>query len=134
MSAERERRAWALFQAWSSSDADAPEQHMTPDAVLWDSIGGEKKGWPAIREYFAHGIARYPDLELLPTGEFWHRADGLALTWEMSATNQNPDFGPDTVGRKWRAPGMSYLTFSDDGLVVAEYDFHDGGARQRSLQ
>ncbi len=129
---DRVARAEQLFAAWSSGEPDAPAQHLTPDAVLFDVIGGEYRGWPAIREYFAHGLTRYPDLELVPTGEFWHRDDGLALTWVMSATNHNPDFGAETVGRKWRAEGMSYLVFDGD-LVCGEYDYHDGGSRQRSL-
>ena len=82
----REATVTALFRAWSSGDLDAPRQFLTDDPVLEDSVGGRYEGWPAIRDYFGHGLQRYPDLVLEPTGEFWHRPDGLALTWTMSAT------------------------------------------------
>src|SRR5687768_7978718 len=76
----------ALFTAWSSGDPDAPRQYLTEDAVLDDVIGGVHRGWPAIRAYFARGLASWPDLRLQPTGEWWSRDDGLAFTWVMSAT------------------------------------------------
>lgn len=123
--------AWRLFEAWSSGNIDAPRQFLDEDAVLYDSVGGEKVGWANIREYFAHGLERYPDLALVPTGDFWARPDGLAMLWRMSATNHNPDAGE--VGRVWIVDGLSYLIF--DGLtVIREADYHDAGARARSLQ
>lgn len=122
----------ALFAAWSSGDLDAPRQYLTDEPLLWDSVGGPKQGWDAIREYFGHGLERYPDLVLEPTGEYWAREDGLALTWTMSATVIGDSMGAENVGRRWSAPGLSYLIF--DGMkVAAEHDFHDHGARQRSL-
>jgi hypothetical protein len=125
--------ATALFAAWSSGDVDAPRPYLTDDPVLWDSVGGRKDGWAAIREYFGHGLARYPDLELRPSGEFWARPDGLALQWEMSATVIDDSMGEGHLGRKWVVPGLSFLVF--DGLLVAqEFDYHDKGARQRSLE
>jgi hypothetical protein len=124
--------ATALFAAWSSGDVDAPRQYLTEEPVLWDSVGGLKEGWPAIREYFGHGLERYPDLELVPTGEFWARPDGLALQWQMSASVIDDSMGAEHVGKRWVVPGLSFLVF--DGLTVAaEYDYHDKGARQRSL-
>jgi ketosteroid isomerase-like protein len=129
---EREARAYALFAAWSSGDLDAPRAHLTDDAVLWDAVGGEHAGWPAIRAYFARGIARYPDLRLAPTGEFWHRDDGIALTWTMSATVRGDEYGPAARGRVWRVDGMSYLVFRGD-RVAREADYHDAGARRRSV-
>jgi hypothetical protein len=129
---ERIEVAKALFAAWSSGDVDAPREYLTDGAILWDSVGGQKDGWPAIREYFQHGLDRYPDLVLEPTGEYWARPDGLALQWIMSATVVNDTMGEGNNGRKWSAPGLSYIVF--DGLTVAaEYDYHDAGARQRSL-
>jgi len=123
----------ALFAAWSSGDADAPRQYLTENPILWDSVGGLKEGWPAIREYFAHGLERYPDLVLVPTGEFWARPDGLALQWQMSATVIDDSMGAGHLGKKWIVPGLSFVVF--DGLkVAAEYDYHDKGARQRSLE
>ena len=123
----------ALIAAWSSGDGDAPRQYLTEEPILWASVGGLKEGWDAIREYFGHGLERYPDLVLAPTGEFWARPDGLALQWEMSATVIDDSMGEGHLGKKWSVPGLSYVVF--EGLLVsAEYDYHDKGARQRSLQ
>ncbi|MBI1350316.1 MAG: hypothetical protein GC156_04280 [Actinomycetales bacterium] len=125
--------ATRLFAAWSSGDLDAPRAYLTEDPVLWDSVGGLKEGWEAIREYFGHGLERYPDLALVPTGEFWARPDGLALQWEMSASVVDDSMGAEHVGKTWKVPGLSFLVF--DGMrVSAEYDYHDKGARQRSLE
>ena len=124
--------ATALFAAWSSGDADAPQGYLTESAVLWDAIGGEFQGWEAIRTYFAAGLASWPDLQLVPTGEYWFRDDGLALTWQMSATIRDDRFGASAVGRRWSVPGMSFLVI-EGGRVAREVDFHDKGARERSL-
>ena len=125
--------AQALFAAWSSGDVDDPRASLNDDSILWDSVGGLKQGWAAIREYFGHGLQRYPDLVLAPTGEYWARPDGLALQWEMSATVIDDSMGEGHLGRKWSVPGLSFLVF--DGLTVtAEYDYHDKGARRRSLE
>jgi hypothetical protein len=122
-----------LFAAWSSGDADAPAQFLAPNATLWDSIGGQKDGWPMIREYFAHGLQRYPDLELKPTGEFWARPDGIALQWVMSATVMDDSKGAEHKGKKWIVEGLSFLVF--DGLIVTlEADYHEGTSRDKSLQ
>jgi len=123
----------ALFATWSSGDADAPQRYLTGNAVLTDVIGGEYQGWPAIRAYFARGLASWPDLTLVPTGEFWSRPDGLALTWVMSATVRDDRFGANAIGRRWQAPGMSYVVI-DGARVAREVDFHDAGSRARSLQ
>lgn len=123
----------SLFRAWSSGDVDAPRRYLTDDPILWDSVGGLKEGWPAIREYFGHGLERYPDLALVPTGEFWARPDGLALQWEMSASVIDDSMGAGHVGKRWSVPGLSFIIF-DGMLVAAEYDYHDKGARQRSLE
>jgi len=125
--------ATALFAAWSSGDADAPRAHLAEDAVLFDIIGGEHSGWPAIRTYFQHGLDRYPDLVLAPTGDFWARPDGLAMLWVMTGTQTDDSLGADAVGKQWSAEGLSYLVF--DGLtVVREADYHDKGSRERSLR
>jgi hypothetical protein len=133
LSSDREKTVMALFQAWSSGDLDAPRQYLTESPVLEDSVGGRYEGWTAIRAYFGHGLERYPDLVLEPTGEFWHREDGLALTWTMSATQTEPTLGEEYVGKRWTVPGMSLVVF-DGELVSLEVDHHDGGARLRSLQ
>ena len=97
--------ALALFAAWSSGDADAPRAYLTDDAVLDDVIGGVHHGWADIRAYFQQGLDRYPDLTLVPTGEFWHRPDGVALTWVMSAAVTDDALGPGARGLRWAAPG-----------------------------
>ena len=131
--ARRIEVATALFSAWSGTDLDGPRRYFAEDGVLYDIIGGEHRGWPAIRAYFEHGRQRYPDLVLEPTGDFWSRPDGLALRWTMSATQARADLGPELVGRRWTVEGMSYLIF--DGLtVVREADYHDAGSRERSLR
>jgi hypothetical protein len=126
-------QVYALFGAWSSGDPDAPQRHLHADAVLDDVIGGVYHGWPAIRAYFQRGLERYPDLTLVPTGDFWRRADGVALTWVMSATVRDESFGAEAIGLRWQASGMSYLVFDGD-LVVREVDYHDGGSRARSIE
>lgn len=131
--ADHVARAYALFGAWSSGDPDAPQPHLRADAVLDDVIGGVYQGWPAIRAYFQRGLDRYPDLTLVPTGDFWRREDGVALTWVMSATVQDASFGAEAIGLRWQASGMSYLVFDGD-LVAREVDYHDGGSRARSIE
>jgi SnoaL-like domain len=130
---ERVEVVQALFAAWSSGDPDAPRPYLTDDAVLDDVIGGRYRGWPAIRAYFARGLASWPDLRLVPDGGWWQRDDGLAFTWVMSATVHDDRFGEGTAGRRWQAPGMSYVVFDGD-RVRLEVDYHDGGSRARSLQ
>ena len=126
--------AWKLFAGWSSTDLDAPKAYLADDAVLFDIIGGEYRGWPAIRTYFGHGRERYPDLVLEPTGDFWARPDGVALLWHMSATQTDTSLGEEFVGRKWIVEGLSYLVFDDELTVVREADYHDKGSRERSLR
>ena len=121
-----------LFAGWSSGDPDAPEPFFHPDAVLFDVASGRFEGWPTIRAFFAKALGKWHDLSLVPD-EFWTNDDGLALHYEMSATVTDPaSYGPDHVGRRWSVEVMSFLRFRDD-LVVYEADFHDRGARARSL-
>ena len=130
---ERIEVATALFGAWSGSDLDGPRRYFSGDGVLYDIIGGEYRGWPAIRAYFERGRQRYPELVLEPTGDFWSRPDGLAMLWTMSATQATGDLGSELAGRRWTVEGMSYLVF--DGLtVIREADYHDAGSRERSLR
>jgi hypothetical protein len=124
--------ARTLFAGWSSGNPDAPEPCMTPDAVLHDVASGTFKGWPAIRAFFASGLARWDDLQLVPD-EFWWNDDGLALHYVMSATVKDPaTFGPEHVGKKWSVEVMSFLRFEGD-RVCFESDFHDKGSRAKSL-
>jgi steroid delta-isomerase-like uncharacterized protein len=112
-----------LFAAWSSGDADAPARYLAEDCVLEDIVGGVHRGWPDIRAFFAQGLEKWPDLKLIPE-KFWVAEDGVALTWEMSATQRTLDFGAAAVGKVWRSPGMSYLVIGG-GRVVREVDYHD---------
>lgn len=122
----------AVFAAWSSGDADAPEALFHPDAVLNDTASGRFEGWPAIRTFFGAALAKWDDLALVPE-EWWVNDAGLAVRYVMSATVRGPEqYGPEAVGRKWRVDVMSELRFEGD-LVVYEADFHDKGARARSL-
>lgn len=124
-----------LFAAWSSGDADAPERFLHPDAVLYDIVGGEHDGWPAIRAFFASGIERFPDLQLVPD-QFWTSAEGVALNWVMSATVTDEmalRLGDGTAGRRWSSEGMTWLRIHE-GRVSREVDYHDRGAMAASLQ
>ena len=127
--------ATQLFLAWSSGDPDAPQPFLHPDAVLYDIVGGEHDGWPAIRAFFAKGLTMWTDLELVPQ-QFWTSDDGVALSWIMSATvpaAMAPKFGEDAVGRKWRSEGMTWLRVVD-GRVAREVDYHNETAIARSLR
>lgn len=129
----RIRIAQDLFSAWSSGDPDAPGRILTPDAVLFDVAGGRFEGWPAIRAFFAAGLAKWDDLLLAPD-EFWSNEQGLALHYVMSATVRDPDqYGPAWVGRRWEVEVMSLLRFDGD-LVNYEADFHDRDARRRFIE
>lgn len=124
-----------LFAAWSSGDPDAPEPFLHPDAVLYDIVGGEHRGWPAIRGFFESGISVWPDLVLEPE-QFWTSDDGVALNWVMSASvtpATAPRLGAGNVGRKWRSEGMTWLRIVDE-RVTREVDYHDSGASVRSLR
>jgi len=122
----------SVFAAWSSGDADAPEKYFHPEATLHDVASGTFVGWPAIRAFFARGLAKWDDLTLVPDG-WWARPDGLAVHYLMQATVTDPAmYGAEMVGRRWKVEVMSYLRFEDD-LVVYEADFHDKGSRARSL-
>ena len=123
-----------LFAAWSSGDADAPEPFLHADAVLYDIVGGEHRGWPAIREFFAHGLRTWPDLVLAPE-QYWTSDDGVALSWVMTATVTEAAagrVGAADVGKRWRSEGMTWLRVVD-GKVAREVDYHDSGAVARSL-
>jgi len=121
-----------IFAAWSSGDADAPEQYFHPDAVLDDIEGGAHHGWPAIRAFFAAGLVGAPDLELIPE-KFWTNETGVALTWTMSATVTHDRFGPQARGKKWSSPGMSFLEFDGD-KVRLEVDYHTRSQVTKSLK
>jgi hypothetical protein len=124
--------AMRLFEAWSSGDADAPEPYFAPDGVLDDVASGRFEGWPAIRAFFARGLTRTASLTLVPD-EFWCNDAGLALRYVMSGDVVLPEsYGPEYVGRRWSVPCMSQLRFDGD-LVSYQADFHDKGARARSL-
>lgn len=132
VTAERIGIATALFATWSSGDPDAAEAYFTPDGVLDDVASGRFEGWPAIRTFFASGLTRTHNLVLAPS-EFWANESGLALHYVMSGDVVRPEsFGPEYVGRRWSVGCMSYLRFDGD-RVCYEADFHDKGARAKSL-
>ena len=94
---------------------------------------GRFEGWAAIRAFFAKGLAKWDDLELLPD-EFWANDDGLAVHYRMSATVKDPTiYGAEHVGKKWVVEVMSSLRFEGD-KVCYEADFHspNGGETARS--
>ena len=129
---DRIETAKSLFAGWSSGNPDAPQPFMTPDAVLFDVASGRFEGWPAIRAFFAGGLQRWDDLALVPD-EFWTNDDGLALHYVMSATVTDPaTYGRELVGRQWSVEVMSFLRFDGDRICY-EADFHDKGARAKSL-
>jgi hypothetical protein len=124
--------ARALFAGWSSGDPDAPQPYWAPDGVLDDVASGVFEGWPAIRAFFASGLERTSNLTLVPQ-EYWANESGVALTYVMSGDVVRPEsFGPEYVGRRWSVRCMSYLRFAGD-VVCYEADFHDKGARAKSL-
>jgi steroid delta-isomerase-like uncharacterized protein len=123
-----------LFAAWSSGDPDAPQPFLHDDAVLYDIVGGEHQGWPAIRAFFARGVQTWPDLVLAPE-QYWTSDDGVALSWVMTATVTDATagrLGEANVGKQWRSEGMTWLRIVD-GKVAREVDYHDSGAVMRSL-
>ena len=124
--------AGQLFAAWSSGDPDAPEPFLTADTVLYDIVGGEHGGWPAIRAFFAAGVKAWPDLVLAPD-EFWTNERGVALRWVMTASVSDERFGAEHVGKQWRSEGMSWLVYDENDRVTREVDYHDRNAIPRSL-
>ncbi len=120
-----------LFAAWSSGDPDAPARFLHDDAVLYDIVGGQHDGWPAIRAFFAAGLDKWSELVLAPE-DFWTNDKGVALTWVMTAVVPDERLGAANKGRRWRSEGMSFLVFDGD-KVSREVDYHDSGAVARSL-
>jgi hypothetical protein len=88
-------------------------------------------GWPAIRAFFAKGLEKWDDLVLAPE-QYWTNDDGVALSWLMTATVTDDRFGADQIGKTWSSEGMSFLVFEGD-KVKREVDYHDSGARAKSL-
>ena len=124
--------ARSVFAGWSSGNPDTPEPYFTPDATLFDTASGQFDGWPAIRAFFARGLSRCDNLTLLPD-DFWVNEHGLAVHYVMSAgVIDSATFGADYVGRRWSVGAMSFLRFDGD-RVCYEADFHDKGARLKSL-
>src|SRR5829696_5364618 len=82
--------ATRLFQAWSSGDPDAPEQHFTPGGVLDDVASGKFIGWPEIRAFFARGLTRTANLTLV-LDQFWANDEGLAVHYVMSGDVIRPE-------------------------------------------
>ena len=100
--------------------------------MLEDVASGRFEGWENIRAFFARGLSRTGNLTLVPD-QFWANDDGIAVHYVMSADVILPEtFGPEYVGKRWSVTCMTYLRFEGD-RVVYEKDFHDKGARAKSL-
>lgn len=106
--------AQSLFAGWSSGRPDGPLPFFSSDAVLQDPAGGTFSGHAAIRGFVEMGLAGAADMRFDPE-DFWVNADGVALTWTLTATPGGKPFSLD---------GMSFLTMKD-GLVTHEKDFYD---------
>jgi len=101
-------------------------------STTWAATPSTGRTRPAIRAFFAKGLAKWDDLRLAPD-EFWVNPDGLAVHYVMSATVKDPTiYGAAHVGRVWRVEVMSLLRF-DGERICYEADFHDKGARAASL-
>ena len=122
----------ALFESWSSGDPERVGQHFHPDAVLWDSVNGEFRGWPAIRQLYVASLERWSGLTTRAT-RFWP-ADGttVAFTWQMSGRVADDRFGAEFTGRAARFEGMAHITFAA-GLVMEEIEYFDRCAGALSL-
>ena len=59
-------------------------------------------------------------------------AKGKLKTGPRTALPAPATFGPEHVGRTWQVEVVSLLTFDGD-RVILERDYHDRGARARSL-
>lgn len=106
--------AQGLFAGWSNGRPDGPLPYFSPDAVLQDPAGGTFTGHAAIRGFVETGLAIAADMRFEPE-DFWVNADGVAVTWTLTATPGGKPFSLD---------GMSFLTMRD-GLVTHEKDFYD---------
>jgi steroid delta-isomerase-like uncharacterized protein len=120
-----------VFANWSSGDPESNEPLFHPDAVLRDIVAGTHDGWPAMRKFFAAGSDHWPDLAF-DVHEYWTNDTGVACSWTMSATVNDERFGVEHVGKKWSAPGMSFLTI-EDGRVRCEADHWNSGSIAASL-
>ncbi len=132
-SIRRIKLAEGLFAAWSSGDADAPEQYFNPEGSLYDVVAGKKlEGWPAIRAFFAAEADPERKLTLIPE-RFWVSDEGVALTWIMSFKVLDDTFGAENKGKRTRIMGMSSIDFDDNDLVIREVDYWSMGDIPRSL-
>jgi steroid delta-isomerase-like uncharacterized protein len=121
-----------VFANWSSGDPESNEALFHDDAVLVDIVAGTHEGWPAMQTFFARGVGVWPDLSF-ELHDFWLNDDGVACSWTMSATVTDDRFGPDANGKRWSAPGMSFLTI-EAGKVRREADHWNSGSIAASLR
>jgi steroid delta-isomerase-like uncharacterized protein len=112
--------ALAVFDGWSSGNADSNEAYFHHDAVLYDVVAGRHVGWPAIRTFFADGLLHWPDLRF-DIDQVWTNDRGVALDWVMSATVTDARFGPEHQGKRWAIDGMSLVDI-DRGKIRYEVD------------
>lgn len=129
---ETEAYIHALFDSWGSGDPDQVEPFFDDDTLLWDSVNGEFRGWPAIRSLYEASLERWHDLTTVAT-RFWHGVDGsVAFTWTMSGRVADDRFGPGFRGKTCSFDGMSYVTIQD-GRVREEIEYFDRAAPAASI-
>ena len=105
---------------------------MAPDAVLYDIVGGEHQGWPAIREFFAKGIERVARPRAHPRRVLGERQRRRPALGDDGHGARRVAWAPRRKGKQWRSEGMTWLVFDGD-TVVREVDYHDSGAVPKSL-
>ena len=87
---------------------------------MYDVVAAENfEGWPAIRAFFAKGLAPGKDLTLIPD-RYWVSDDAIALTWIMSSTVLDDSFGEHNKGKRTRVMGMTSLDFDDNECSFVE--------------
>lgn len=78
---ERQARQLAAqwIQSWNNHDLDSIMEHYSDGIILTSPVAarilndpdGTVRGKPALRSYFAKGLAFYPDLKFDPIDTFW---------------------------------------------------------------
>ena len=130
--AEMEQFIHRLFEAWSSGDPDRVAHFFHPDAVLRDSVNGEFRGWPAIRELYETSLDRWGELTTEAT-RFWHGDDGnVAFTWTIRGRILDDRLGPQHRNAVCSFEGMTYVVV-EDGQVREEIEYFDRAAPAVSL-
>jgi hypothetical protein len=78
MSSQRNRdRVFRLFAAWGSRDPEVLRPLFHPDAVFFDAVNGECRGWPAIRAMYERSVDTWSRVDAAPT-KVWVDASSAA--------------------------------------------------------